>query len=437
MRGFRSPFHSAFWAIALAMVLPGVVFMFSAIRHRQLQSKANPRWAQFAKATGSKVMATPKTVKSPTPIDVDQSSVPIRTASLSPDESRSGSSIRHTARDTGLTGSITGQSSIEIPVRATPSELTAIRPESASERKPTYDSVAALRAVEIQRETTIELSRHFESQLRDVRSHLESLAQEQREYRAEDRQRKAQLLERENEVLRALKKITANASHAANAGKSRPKKPATVTSADSSDDLSMNDVASEGDWLDNSNGPNDVNHASPADDRSDRKSVSLPVVPVSTVSSPRALTENRLSAPPALNSKPPVAVTPAAASAVAADEHIQIRREKNSEGVERISMDVRNADIRKFFGRLSDEAHVDILLSPEVTGPITVSLHDVHFETALKAVLKSRGLAVEREGDIVIVCSFDEANRLKQNRDLLKKIYPTLRDERGKSTASR
>ena len=45
------PFDAAFLAIVLAVGLPVMIGLFGTIRSRQLQSTANPRWAQFARGT--------------------------------------------------------------------------------------------------------------------------------------------------------------------------------------------------------------------------------------------------------------------------------------------------------------------------------------------------------------------------------------------------
>ncbi len=86
-------------------------------------------------------------------------------------------------------------------------------------------------------------------------------------------------------------------------------------------------------------------------------------------------------------------------------------------------MEVHDADVRQFFEKLSEVAGVSILPGPEVTGLISLTLREVPFEAALKAIAKIRGYVVEREGDIVVICTADEALRLKhQNRRLLRKF---------------
>src|SRR5437868_473165 len=47
----RHPFDIALLTISLAIGIPLVLLMFGALRTRQLQSKANPRWAQFAQTS--------------------------------------------------------------------------------------------------------------------------------------------------------------------------------------------------------------------------------------------------------------------------------------------------------------------------------------------------------------------------------------------------
>ena len=68
---------------------------------------------------------------------------------------------------------------------------------------------------------------------------------------------------------------------------------------------------------------------------------------------------------------------------------------------DRISLDLKDADVRdvlRSFGRL---ARVNIAIDPEVRGSVTVRLNDVRWEDALDVILRSNGLAAE--GDLRIL----------------------------------
>ncbi len=70
---------------------------------------------------------------------------------------------------------------------------------------------------------------------------------------------------------------------------------------------------------------------------------------------------------------------------------------------ERISLDLKDADLRdvlRSFGRL---ARLNLVIDPEVRGSVTVRLHDVRWEDALEVILRSNGLASVREDTLVRV----------------------------------
>lgn len=68
---------------------------------------------------------------------------------------------------------------------------------------------------------------------------------------------------------------------------------------------------------------------------------------------------------------------------------------------DRISLDVKDADIRDVLRSFGELAGVNVAIDPEVRGSVTVRLTDVRWEDALDVILRSNGLAVE--GDVRIL----------------------------------
>lgn len=74
-------------------------------------------------------------------------------------------------------------------------------------------------------------------------------------------------------------------------------------------------------------------------------------------------------------------------------------------GAERgkIDVDVVNADIRNVLRLFADVGHVNLVLGDDVSGTVTVRFVNVAWETAMRAVLSVKGLAMDRTGNIIRV----------------------------------
>ena len=70
---------------------------------------------------------------------------------------------------------------------------------------------------------------------------------------------------------------------------------------------------------------------------------------------------------------------------------------------DKISLDVKDADIRDVLRTFSMITHANIAIDPEVKGSVTVRLDDVRWQDALDVVLLSNGYAAQIEGRIVRV----------------------------------
>lgn len=65
---------------------------------------------------------------------------------------------------------------------------------------------------------------------------------------------------------------------------------------------------------------------------------------------------------------------------------------------EPISLSVKDADIREVLRSFARIAGINIVISPEVRGTVTVELHDVPWDQALHVILKTHGLGAEIDG---------------------------------------
>ena len=64
-----------------------------------------------------------------------------------------------------------------------------------------------------------------------------------------------------------------------------------------------------------------------------------------------------------------------------------------------ITLEFKEADIHNVLKIISRKAGVNIVAAPEVEGTVTMRLADVQWEKALDIILKTYGLAYEKQGD--------------------------------------
>ena len=85
------------------------------------------------------------------------------------------------------------------------------------------------------------------------------------------------------------------------------------------------------------------------------------------------------------------------------------------------SMEFRNAELKDVLRALGQENNLNIIISDDVTGKLTLSFREVTFEEALESILKINNLTSFREGDIIRVMKspFGEGEA-----DLATKIIP-------------
>jgi hypothetical protein len=70
-----------------------------------------------------------------------------------------------------------------------------------------------------------------------------------------------------------------------------------------------------------------------------------------------------------------------------------------------VDLDLKSADLANVFRLLADVGHVNIVVSGEVTGTVTLRLKHVPWDQALELVARTHDLDLEREGNVIVVRS--------------------------------
>ena len=121
------------------------------------------------------------------------------------------------------------------------------------------------------------------------------------------------------------------------------------------------------------------------------------------------------------------------------------RRDGPANGLLQLHVD--DADVRKVFEMVSRQGKVNILVSPSVTGVVTLDLRDMTVEEGIEAIARLCHLTIRREKDLVYVYTKAEADQgddlpvrvyhlnYVRGSDLRKMIKPLL-TKRGTITAS-
>lgn len=68
-----------------------------------------------------------------------------------------------------------------------------------------------------------------------------------------------------------------------------------------------------------------------------------------------------------------------------------------------VNLDLKNADLQEALRLIADVGNVNIVVSGEVTGTITLRLRGVPWDQALDVIARAKGLATEREGSVILV----------------------------------
>jgi type IV pilus assembly protein PilQ len=67
----------------------------------------------------------------------------------------------------------------------------------------------------------------------------------------------------------------------------------------------------------------------------------------------------------------------------------------------KVSLEFSDADIRKIFQLIAEVSNLNFLISDDVTGTISIKLVNVPWDQALDVILENKGLAMQRDGNIV------------------------------------
>ncbi|WP_375769300.1 secretin and TonB N-terminal domain-containing protein [Archangium gephyra] len=87
----------------------------------------------------------------------------------------------------------------------------------------------------------------------------------------------------------------------------------------------------------------------------------------------------------------------------------------------RISLDVTRANVHDVLRMLADVGRLNLVVSDEVQGTVTLSLRNVPWTEALDVVLASRGLGMERRGSVLRVASLKTLQEEAESLARLKK----------------
>jgi len=93
-----------------------------------------------------------------------------------------------------------------------------------------------------------------------------------------------------------------------------------------------------------------------------------------------------------------------------------------------VTVNFKDADIKAVLNYLSEVSGVDIVPSPDVSGPVTLKLTDKPWEVALEIIVKNYGFAYEREGNIIRVVTLDSLKLEELSTEVIQLNYTTAED---------
>ena len=89
----------------------------------------------------------------------------------------------------------------------------------------------------------------------------------------------------------------------------------------------------------------------------------------------------------------------------------------------KVSLHANERDIREILELISREASLNLLVSPGVSGTVSVNLDHVTVDQALQAVIKLGGLQVKREGSLAYVYSAQELEGLVDEGEIVTSVF--------------
>jgi type IV pilus assembly protein PilQ len=82
----------------------------------------------------------------------------------------------------------------------------------------------------------------------------------------------------------------------------------------------------------------------------------------------------------------------------------------------RIDIDLKDADVHNILRLLADTGHVNIVTADDVTGTITIRMHNVPWDQVLDVVLQSKGLGMVRQGNLIRVAPLAQLQKERELR---------------------
>ncbi len=104
----------------------------------------------------------------------------------------------------------------------------------------------------------------------------------------------------------------------------------------------------------------------------------------------------------------------------AAEKGISMTTEGN------VSLDFREVDIKSVLRVLSLKSGVNIVVSPEISGVVTIQLNEVPWRQALSVIVQTYGYAYEQKGSIIVVSTVDDLKKRREDALVLSEQEPLV-----------
>ena len=122
---------------------------------------------------------------------------------------------------------------------------------------------------------------------------------------------------------------------------------------------------------------------------------------------------------------------PAAPAAAAAPQAAPARPAYTGE---RISVNLKDVDLKDFFRLIHEISGLNVVLDPTVSGSVTVVLDEVPWDQAMEIVMKNNGLGKEVEGNVVRIARFTTLSSEQEDR---RKLAENVEKALPKTTVTR
>ncbi len=91
-----------------------------------------------------------------------------------------------------------------------------------------------------------------------------------------------------------------------------------------------------------------------------------------------------------------------------------------------VTLDFQDADIRNVLKVLAFKSGVNIVVSPEVAGNVSIQLADVPWQKALEVILSTYGYGFERKGNIITVTTIENLKKRREDNKVLEEQEPLM-----------